>query len=101
VLARNAQQAGTQRRHEDGDLPVADPVGRPSVDPELLAGEAHRLPPEEGGDDLDVLVRVPPRGFVRQPEHPLDDRLVRRADPEREPPGHADGRRDGCRPAGL
>ena len=101
MLARHAQQARTQRRHEDGDLHVADPVGRPGVNPELLAGEAHRLPAEEGSDDLDVLIGVPPRGCVRQPEHPLDDRLVRRADAEREPSGHADCRRDGGRPAGL
>ena len=58
-------------------------------------------PQQEWRNDPDVLLGVPPRRVVGHAEHALDDRLVRRADAEREPARHADGRRDGGRPGGL
>jgi 4a-hydroxytetrahydrobiopterin dehydratase len=62
---------------------VRDRLGL-DVDLEVLAVEGGVLAPEQSGQHLGVLVGVPPGVAVVHPVHALDDRLVGRADAERE-----------------
>jgi hypothetical protein len=91
VLSGHPEQARSERADEHGDLGAVDQGRRAGGDPELLAGEVHGLAPEQGGDDLYVLLGVATGRVVGQPEHALDDRSVRGPDTERHPSRGTDG----------
>ena len=71
-------------RKEDRDvMRVAD--RELSGGPQDLALEVHRLAGQHREEDRQVLTHVPGRRVERQPEHPLDEELVRQPDAERQP----------------
>src|SRR5579862_7581148 len=83
-LARDSQQAGPQRRHDDRDRVRWWNRSGPSVRTPVLAGEVDGLAPQCADEDADVLVGTPTGMVVGETEDPSDERLVGWADPERE-----------------
>jgi hypothetical protein len=86
VAAGHPQQAGPQGRDQQRDRVVGrrPRAGAAHADVEVLAVERHVLAPQQGRQDLHVLLGVPARMGVREPVGALDHRLVRGADAERE-----------------